>query len=177
MMDSSTHLTFKFCDHTDIQPMIAWLSGAYADLQVQAQALVDDYWRRMKEAQKGRTGIDRGSLGLRLRARDNGAFSLEWYRMGHLRKSGRDISAEYIRRGRGPGYCKQTLLRGQPAWLENIVSDVEDALVEYRRHNAMIGKIRFAVVQYERKLTENQARTTQVSRATKTPSSREKKPL
>ena len=175
MMDSSTHLTFKFCDHRDIQPMIAWLSGAYADLQVQAQALVDDYWRRMKEEQKGRTGIDRGSLGLRLRARDNGAFSLEWYRMGHLRRSGRDISAEYIRRGQGPGYCKQTLLRGQPAWIENIVSDVEDALVEYRRRNAMIGKIRFAVVQYERKVTENKATQSPASRTTKTPFPRKKK--
>lgn len=155
MIESPTHLTFNFCDHKDTQPVIVWLSGAYSDLQVQAQALVDDYWRRMKELQKGRKGSDRSSLGLRLRARENGAFSLEWYRTGPYRLSGRDISAEYIRRGQSLSYCRQALLRGQPSWVEPLVDDFEPALAEFRLRIAMVGKIRFAVVQYEKKLAEH----------------------
>jgi hypothetical protein len=153
-MNSSTHLTFNFFDHADTQPMIAWLSGAYADLEGQAQAVVDDYWRRLQLGQLGRKGLDRGNLGLRLRSRENGAFSLEWYRMGHLRRSGRDVSAEYIRRGNQLGYARRLLLRGQPSWLEPIALETEEALVDIRRKIAMIGKIRFAVVQYERKVVD-----------------------
>lgn len=134
--------------------MIAWLSGAYADLQAQAQSVVDDYWRRLQLGQIGRKGLDRGNLGLRLRSRENGAFSLEWYRMGHLRRAGRDVSAEYIRRGNHLGYARRFLLRGQPAWIEPIALETEEALIEIRRKIAMIGKIRFAVVQYERKVVD-----------------------
>lgn len=151
-MNSSTHLTFNFLDHSDTQPLIAWLSGAYADLQAQSQSLVDDYWRRLRAGQAGRKGMDRASLGLRLRARENGAFSIEWYRMGRLRRSGRDITADYIRKGSGHRYPESSLLRNQPQWLGPIVRELEDSLCLCRQKNELLGKIRASVIHYQRNL-------------------------
>lgn len=132
--------------------MIAWLSGAYADLQAHSQALVDEYWHRLKEGQKGRKGRDRATLGLRLRPRENGSFSIEWYRMGHLRREGRDITADYIRKGYGHRYSETFLLRDQPLWVEPLVVEFEELLSACRHKTEMLGKIRASVVHYQRNI-------------------------
>ena len=155
-MEFTTRLTFDFSDHSNTEPLIAWLSGAYADLQAQAQALVDDYWHRLREGQKGRRSNDRGNLGLRLRARPNGGFSLEWYRMGQLRVLGRDISADYIRKGQSHQYSRASLLKGQPTWLTPIVLEVEEVLSEIRKKAAWLGKIRLLVIHYRRELGQSE---------------------
>lgn len=149
-MHSSTQITLDFCDHSDITPLITWLSGAYADLESQAQFQVDGYWNHLKQGQQGKKGMHRGTLGLRLRSRPNGSFSVEWYRIGRRHLAGRDVSAQYIRKGRGFRYSTHALFQGQPDWLQAIAESVEERLAEIRKRSLHIGKIRLAVLQYQR---------------------------
>lgn len=162
---SSAPQGFNFFEHTDIQPLIAWLSCAFADLQAQTQAMVDDYWRRLDDGQKGRKGLDRATLGLRIRARENGSFSIEWYRMGHLRRSRRDVTADYIRKGFGYRYSEASLLRNQPQWLHPIVRELEDSLSVCRQRNALLGKMRLSVVHYQRSIQPNPLSRSKLYRA------------
>lgn len=139
-------------DHRDISPMLAWLSGAFADLEYQGQCAVDHYWTRLREGRVGRYKNDLGTVGLRLRRRSNGAFSLEWYLMTYLGKTKRPIAGEYIRKGRSHKYNLDPLLKHQPEWLKIIVRDVEEILCEIRRRQAMLIKLRNPLATYVREL-------------------------
>lgn len=127
--------------------------------------MVDDYWRRLDDGQKGRKGLDRATLGLRIRARENGSFSIEWYRMGHLRRSRRDVTADYIRKGFGYRYSEASLLRNQPQWLHPIVRELEDSLSVCRQRNALLGKMRLSVVHYQRSIQPNPLSRSKLYRA------------
>ena len=142
-----------YCNHRDTSHLVAWLSGSFADLEYEGQAIVDDYWQRFSSGRKGRKHSEQGSLGLRLRARDSGAFSLEWYELGVLGKSRKPIAASHIRKGRTASYGMKALLNRQPSWVCEIVQEVEEVLAEIRKRQALLIKLRFAVRAYTAEVT------------------------
>jgi hypothetical protein len=132
----------------DLEPVLAWLSGRFETLRMDAEVAVDEYWRRLKADRVGRTAAERASLGLRLRPRENGAFGIEWYEMGVLGPSRKPIAKRYIAKGRSPHYPLRTLLKGQPDWLAPLVREIEHALGTIRREQALLADIREAVKAY-----------------------------
>jgi hypothetical protein len=135
-------------DPAGTEPLFAWLSERFEALRSEGQVVVDDYWRRMRAGRSGRTGSRRVSLGVRLRSRENGAFSLEWYEMGVLGQTRKPIAKRYIAKGRSHRYSLRSLLRGQPEWLAGLVEETEDVLADLRKRQMLLMKIRDAVVAY-----------------------------
>jgi hypothetical protein len=86
-------------DQAGTEPLFAWLSERFEALRSEGQVVVDDYWRRMRAGRSGRSGSRRVSLGVRLRSRENGAFSLEWYEMGVLGQTRKPIAKRHIAKG------------------------------------------------------------------------------
>jgi hypothetical protein len=135
-------------DHKDPTVTVVWLSGAFEDLESLGQEVVDRYWQLLREARKGRAHQNIGSIGLRLRRRTNGAFSLEWYHMAYLGNTKRSIEGAYIRKGRAHHYSVDVFLRKEPDWLKVIVRDVEEALAIIRERQAFLIKMRSNLASY-----------------------------
>lgn len=135
-------------DLAGTEPLFTWLSEHFEALRSEGQVVVDDYWRRMRAGRSGRTGSRRVSLGVRLRSRENGAFSLEWYEMGVLGQTRKPIAKRHIAKGRSHRYSLRSLLRGQPEWLAGLVEETEDVLADLRKRQMLLMKIRDAVVAY-----------------------------
>ena len=66
---------------------------------------------------------ERGTLGLRLRSRESGAFSLEWYEMGALGRDRIPVAKRHIAKGPSSHYPLRQALRDQPAWLSPLVEE------------------------------------------------------
>jgi len=122
-------------------------------LQAEGQVVVDDYWNRLKAGRTGRKPYERGTLGLRLRSRDSGAFSIEWYEMGALGRERKPVAKRHIAKGQSHRYPLRQLLQGQPDWLSPLVEETEDVLAELRKRQGLLIKIRDAVVAYESEIT------------------------
>ena len=130
-------------------PVCKWVATHLNDLQTEAKLLVDDYWVRLKQGRGGQKGHARGKLGVRLRARDTGAFSIEWYEMGILGGTGRSIARKQLNKGRAHRYMLELPLRSEPEWVVNLVQEAEDAFAEIRKRQALLVEIRDALVAYE----------------------------
>jgi MobI protein len=139
-------------DHRDVTPIIEWVSGAFADLEYQGQSVVDLYWKRLKEGRNGRYRHELGTIGLRIRRRSNGAFSLQWYHMAYLGNTKRSIEGTYIRKGRSHQYNLDQVLKNQPEWLKVIVREIEAVLSEIRRRQAILMKLRNPLATYIREV-------------------------
>lgn len=138
-----------------LETVYPWLSAQFDALQAEGQLVVDDYWNRLKAGRTGRKPYERGTLGLRLRSRDSGAFSIEWYEMGSLGRDRKPVAKRHIAKGQSHRYPLRQVLQGQPDWLSALVEETEDVLAELRKRQALLMKIRDAVVAYESEITGN----------------------
>jgi len=136
-----------------IETVYPWLSAQFDALQAEGQLVVDDYWNRLKAGRMGKKPYERGTLGLRLRSRDSGAFSIEWYEMGSLGRDRKPVAKRHIAKGQSHRYPLRQVLQGQPDWLSPLVEETEDVLAELRKRQALLIKIRDAVVAYESEIT------------------------
>lgn len=141
--------------HRNTDPLVQWLSEAFTDLEILGQVVVDHYWYLLREGRKGRKYQDMGGIGLRLRRRTNGSFSMEWYHMGYLGKTKKSVEGAYIRKGRSPGYSVETFLRKEPEWLKEIVREVESVLMVIRERQAILIQLRSKSASYVRTLEGN----------------------
>ena len=130
-----------------------WVAERFDELQTEAKLIVDDYWHRLKQGRKGKRQADRGSFGLRIRPRDTGAFSVEWYEMGALGGTRKPIAKRHIAKGRGHRYPLEKMLRDEADWIVGLVGEVEDSLVEIRKRQALLVAIRDALAAYESEVT------------------------
>jgi len=130
-----------------------WVAERLDELQTEAKLIVDDYWHRLKQGRKGRRQADRGRFGVRLRPRDTGAFSVEWYEMGALGGTKKPIAKRHIAKGRGHCYPLDKMLKGEPEWIVELVREVEDSLAEIRKRQALLVAIRDALAAYESEVT------------------------
>jgi hypothetical protein len=130
-------------------PVCEWVATRLNDLQTEAKLLVDDYWARLKQGRAGQKRYARGKLGVRLRARDTGAFSIEWYEMGVLGGTGRSIARKQLNKGRAHRYALDQTLKSEPEWIANLVQEAEDAFAEIRKRQALLVDVRDALVAYE----------------------------
>lgn len=151
-MRDPANLMITLGDHTDTDALVLWLSGSFADLETRAQGHVDEYWSRFKNGRTAKQPKERGSLGLRLRTRVNGSFSIEWYETTYLGKSSRSIAKNHIRKGRSHRYALKAIMASQPSWMIEIITETEDVLAEIRRRQALLVKIRQAVTNYAREV-------------------------
>ncbi len=136
-----------------LETVYPWLSTQFDALQAEGQLVVDDYWNRLKAGRVNKKPYERGTLGLRLRSRDSGAFSIEWYEMGALGRERKPVAKRHIAKGQSHRYPIRQLLQGQPDWLSALVEETEDVLAELRKRQALLMKIRDAVVVYESEIT------------------------
>jgi len=134
-------------------PVCKWVATRLNDLQTEAKLLVDDYWARLKQGRAGQKRYARGKLGVRLRARDTGAFSIEWYEMGVLGGTGRSIARKQLNKGRAHRYALDQTLKSEPEWIANLVQEAEDTFAEIRKRQALLVEIRDALVSYESKVS------------------------
>jgi hypothetical protein len=135
------------------ETLYPWLSAQFDALRAEGQLVVDDYWSRLKSGRIGKKPYERGTLGLRLRSRDSGAFSLEWYEMGALGRTRKPVAKRHIAKGQSHRYSLRQVLRGQPEWLSPLVEETEEVLADLRKRQALLMKIRDAVVAYESEIT------------------------
>jgi MobI protein len=147
-MRETSQIAITRSDHTDTQILLAWIAGSFLDLESRAQDQVDSYWEDLKSGRDGRKPKDRGNLGLRLRSRANGSFSVEWYKCGFLGNSNRSIARGHIRKGRNNRYPMRSVMNGQPDWLISLISETEDVLSEIRKRQALLVRIRNAASLY-----------------------------
>lgn len=136
-----------------IETVYPWLSAQFDALRAEGQLVVDDYWNRLKAGRTGRKPYERGTLGLRLRSRDSGAFSIEWYEMGSLGRDRKPVAKRHIAKGNSHRYPVRQVLRGQPDWLSSLVEETEDVLTELRKRQALLVKVRDALVAYQSEIT------------------------
>jgi hypothetical protein len=134
-------------------PVCEWVATRLNHLQTEAKLLVDDYWVRLKQGRSGQKRYARGKLGVRLRARDTGAFSIEWYEMGVLGGTGRSIARKQLNKGRAHRYALDQPLKSEPEWIANLVQEAEDAFAEIRKRQALLVEIRDALVAYESEIS------------------------
>jgi hypothetical protein len=130
-----------------------WVAERLNELQAEAKLLVDDYWHRLKQGRKGRSQPARGKLGVRLRPRDTGAFSIEWYEMGALGGTKKPIAKRHIAKGRGHRHPLDQTLRNEPEWVAELVNEAEDSFAEIRKRQALLVAIRDALAAYESEVT------------------------
>lgn len=137
---------------TGAESIYAWLAERFDALNREAKFLVDDYWARLKEGRAGKKLYARGSLGVRLKTRETGAFTVEWYEMGILRVDGqrRSIARKTYARGRSYKYPLERMLGGEPEWVAELVTEVENAFADIRRQVDLLIGIRDAVVAYDK---------------------------
>jgi hypothetical protein len=136
-----------------IETVYSWLAAQFDALQAEGQLVVDDYWSRLKAGRAGKKPYERGTLGLRLRSRDSGAFSIEWYEMGALGRDRKPVAKRHIAKGQSHRYPLRQVLQGQPHWLTPLVEETEDVLAELRKRQALLMKVRDALVAYESEIT------------------------
>ena len=136
-----------------IDAVYPWLSAQFDALRAEGQLVVDDYWNRLKAGRTGRKPYERGTLGLRLRSRDSGAFSIEWYEMGALGRERRPVAKRHIAKGQSHRYPIRQVLQGQPDWLSALVEETEEVLAELRKRQALLVKVRDALVAYQSEIT------------------------
>ena len=139
---------------TGTEPTYVWLAERLDKLRTEAQFLVNDYWARLKAGREGQKPHARGSLGVRLKPRETGAFSIEWYEMGVIRVHGqqRSIARKTYARGRSYEYPLKKMLNGEPEWVANLVTEVEKAFAEIRKQMALLINIRDALVAYDKEV-------------------------
>ena len=154
-MDSSQKDKATLTGHRNTDPLIQWISEAFADLEILGQVVVDHYWFLLREGRKGRKYQDMGGIGLRLRRRTNGSFSMEWYHLGYLGKTKKSVEGAYIRKGRSASYSVEPFLRKQPEWLKDIVREVESVLMVIRERQAHLIALRSKTATYVRTLEGN----------------------
>ena len=156
-MDISQNDSLPLTGHRNTDPLVQWLSEAFTDLEILGQVVVDHYWFLLREGRKGRKTGDMGGIGLRLRRRTNGSFSMEWYHMAYLGKTKRSIEGAYIRKGRSSAYSVELFLRKEPEWVKEIVREVESVLIEIRERQAILIQLRTKAATYVRSLEGNNA--------------------
>ncbi|MBP1151348.1 MULTISPECIES: conjugative transfer protein MobI(A/C) [unclassified Methylocaldum] len=139
---------------TGTEPAYVWLAERFDALRREAKFLVDDYWARLKDGRVGQKLHARGSLGVRLKTRDTGAFSIEWYEMGVMRLDGqrRSIARKTYARGRSYQYPLDRMLNGEPEWVAELVTEVETAFAEIRKQMDLLIGIRDALVAYDKQV-------------------------
>ena len=145
-------------DHADTQALFNWVTGSFLELESMAQSQVDGYWEQLRAGRIGRKLKERGTLGLRLRSRANGSFSVEWYECGFLGNSNKPIARKHIRKGKNNRYPIKSLMQGQPEWLLSIVSETEFLLAEIRKRQALLVNIRDAGTIYAKAVEGRSAR-------------------
>lgn len=127
-----------------------WLATSLRELQDEAQLLVDDYWRRLKEGRTHQKRYAQGSVGVRLRARETGGFSIEWYEMGRLGGSGRFVAKKQFSKGRrSHRYALDQALKNEPDWIAELVRETEEVFADIRKRQALLVRIRDSLIAYE----------------------------
>lgn len=135
----------------EIQPLhlIEWLSNDFATLADEGALIVDRYWIGLRQLERGRLSYQRVTLGLRQRLRANGAFSLEWFLMGPLGKSKRQVARVHLSKARHQtGYSLKVLMRRQPPFLTDHVEAIEAELVQIRVRQERLIRLRDALGAY-----------------------------
>ncbi len=128
----------------------AWLATSLRELQDEARLLVDDYWRRLKEGRTHQKRYAQGNIGVRLRARDTGGFSIEWYEMGRLGGSGRSVAKKQFSKGRRSHcYALDQALKNEPEWVAELVRETEEVFTDIRKRQALLVRIRDSLIAYE----------------------------
>lgn len=158
-MRETSQISITRSDHTDTQVLLTWITGSFLDLESRAQDQVDSYWEELKSGRNGRKPKDRGNLGLRLRSRANGSFSVEWYKCGFLGNSNKSIARGHIRKGRNNRYPIRSVINGQPDWLLSLISETEDVLSEIRKRQALLVRIRNAASLYTKHVGDRSTNT------------------
>jgi len=125
----------------------AWIGGSLASLQTEAQVLVDDYWAQLKNKRAGKKAYEIGRIGVRLRSRETGSFSIEWFRMGKL-GNGKGIATRGFRKGRAHMYSVDHMLTREPEWLGDLVRSSEQVFSEIRKKQMLLAEIRNALAEY-----------------------------
>ncbi len=141
---------------SDIDGIIEWLSSRFQQLEDEGREVVDEYWRLLRVIQRGRSFWPRMTLGLRIRTRANGTFSLEWYGMGVMGRDQRPVERIHIAKGRRHSYSMKALLRRQPSWVAPLVLETETLLADIRCRLDQLIKIRDALGMYARKTGESE---------------------
>ena len=147
MTKNMNHDDVKF-DYMDTTAVVGWLSAGFSGLEFEGQIVVDEYWKRFKAMQKGRSASQRASLGVRVRTRRNGAFSLEWYVMGVIGKNRKPVEKQHIPKGQANRYSIDLLLAAQPNWIGRLVEETEELLAEIRLRQSLLIDIRNSVGAY-----------------------------
>ena len=140
---------------SDLDEVIDWLSRRFHQLEDEGREVVDEYWRLLRVIQKGRSFWPRMTLGLRIRTRTNGTFSLEWYGMGVMGRDQRPIERLHITKGRRHTYSIKALMRRQPTWVGPLVLETEPLLADIRCRLDQLVKIRDTVGDYAKKTGES----------------------
>lgn len=129
-----------------IDPLLAWLTDHFHDLADEGQAIVNTYWKGLRALEDSKPYQARATLGLRMRLRENLAFSLEWYLMGTLGRSKKPVARAHISKGRNQDtYSLKALMRRQPVWLTDYVEDIETKLTHIRMRQSRLIRIRDAL--------------------------------
>lgn len=124
-----------------------WIGESLAALQAEAQILVDDYWAQLKDKRTGKKAYEIGKIGVRLRPRETGSFSIEWFRMGKL-GNGKGIATRGFRKGRAHMYPVDQMLTHEPEWLGELVRSSEQVFSEIRKKQMLLAEIRNALAEY-----------------------------
>ena len=128
-----------------INPLLTWLSQAFEEIESEGLEIVDSYWRDLRLEGKNQPYYPKVTLGLRIRRRQGGSFSLEWFGIGTLATKRRYIAKHHIPKGKAETYSIKRLMRGQPNWIMPLVEDTEYRLTQIRRRHVQLSKIREAL--------------------------------
>lgn len=132
-----------------IDPLLAWMTDHFHDLADDGHDIVNRYWQGLRELENSRPYQPRATLGLRMRLRENLAFSLEWYLMGTLGRSKRPVARAHITKGRNQDtYSLKALMRRQPVWLTDFVNEIEMELTRIRMRQTRLIRIRDALGEF-----------------------------
>jgi hypothetical protein len=139
--------------------LLDWMTTHFHEMADQGQSIVDAYWADLRVLENQRSFYQRATLGLRMRVRENLSLSLEWYGMGTLGRQKKPVARTHISKGRSKdAYPLRSLMRRQPAWLTELVEETETQLIEIRKRQIRLLRIRDALGDYL-KLTRSEAIT------------------
>ena len=129
--------------------LIDWLSECFADLAEAGQITVEAYWQELRTLGRHQPYYQKVTLGVRLRLRPNGNFSLEWFLMTRPGTTPRPVTTLHVPKGRQhTHYPVKRLMRRQPPCLWPLVEKTEAALGEIRLRQARLVRLRDALGDY-----------------------------
>lgn len=116
-----------------VEKLMAKLQAELDELHKDAQHLANDYWTRSKEINGTKKTSEKTKLGFRARTKTR-VVTLEWYynRWVYNGKAKKPLSS-YIRKGAGPAYRVESILKYAQDWERDIVIEIETQAAAIRR--------------------------------------------